>query len=242
MLKKVMVFAFVLSAGALTAAAQEGGSELKTQKDKVSYSLGWDIGQTFKKQLIEVDADILLAGLKESLTDAKCKMTDDEMKETMMALRTEIQEKRTKQASEQGANNKKEGDEYLKKNLKQKGVKATKSGLQYKVIKEGKGAKPKATDTVKVNYKGTLIDGTEFDSSYKRGEPATFPINGVIKGWTEALQLMNTGSTYELYIPSALAYGENGAGGTIGPNAVLIFTVELISIEKPESTPQMQIK
>jgi len=135
--------------------------------------------------------------------------------------------------NELAGKNKKDGEEFLAKNKQKEGVKVTASGLQYKIIKQGTGAKPKLNDTVTVNYEGRLLDGTVFDSSYKRGQPATFPLGGIIVGWREALQLMNVGSKYELYIPSNLAYGERGAGADIGPDATLIFTVELISIGKP---------
>ncbi|OGS25857.1 MAG: hypothetical protein A2297_01440, partial [Elusimicrobia bacterium RIFOXYB2_FULL_48_7] len=142
--------------------------------------------------------------------------------------------KRDAEQSQKGGTNKKSGEAFLAKKKTEKGVKSTPSGLLYKVIVGGKGEKPKATDTVQVHYRGTMIDGTEFDSSYGRGVPATFPVNGVIRGWTEALQLMKVGSKWELYIPSELAYGERGAGEQIGPNSTLIFTVELLGIQKPE--------
>jgi FKBP-type peptidyl-prolyl cis-trans isomerase FklB len=153
------------------------------------------------------------------------------MREAMMTFQRELREKQTKGRDEMGEKNKKEGEEFLAKNKKKEDVKTTPSGLQYKVIKEGDGAMPKPDDTVTVNYEGKLINGTVFDSSYKRGQPATFPVKGVIPGWTEALQLMKVGSKYELFIPSNLAYGERGAGGDIGANATLLFTVELLSIK-----------
>jgi len=171
-------------------------------------------------------------GIKDALAGAEPRLTFEERREVMTALTEELQKKHAEQAGTAGADNRKAGDEFLQANAKKQGVKTTASGLQYKVIKEGKGASPKATDSVTVHYSGTLIDGTEFDSSYKRGEPATFPLNGVIRGWTEGLQLMKEGAKYEFYIPSELAYGERGAGGAIGPNATLVFTVELISVNK----------
>jgi FKBP-type peptidyl-prolyl cis-trans isomerase FklB len=159
-------------------------------------------------------------------------MTEQEIKETVTALQKDLQVKQQEQVKVLAEKNKKEGEAFLAGNKKKQGVITMPSGLQYKIMTDGKGKSPKATDMVTVNYKGTLIDGTEFDSSYKRGQPATFNVNGVIPGWTEALQLMKEGSKWQLFVPSNLAYGERGAGGPIGPNAVLIFEVELISIKK----------
>lgn len=205
---------------------------LKDKKEKVSYSIGLDIGNTLKRQSIEIDPDVLAKGLKDSYTGGKPLMSEQEVRETMMAFQKEMMAKQQERMKALSEKNKKEGDAFLAENKKKDGVKTLSSGLQYKVITEGKGNMPKATDSVTVNYKGTLIDGTEFDSSYKRGQPATFPVKGVIAGWTEALQLMKEGSKWQLVIPSNLAYGEQGAGNNIGPNAVLIFEVELISIAK----------
>lgn len=206
--------------------------ELKTQKDKVSYVIGLDMGNSLKKNMVDVDTEILIRGLKDALSGANPLMTEQEMKETIMALQKDLQAKQQEQAKALAEKNKKEGEAFLAENKKKRGVITMPSGLQYKILANGKGQSPKATDTVTVNYKGTLVDGTEFDSSYKRGQPATFTVNGVIPGWTEALQLMKEGSKWQLFVPSNLAYGERGAGGTIGPNAVLIFEVELISIKK----------
>lgn len=204
---------------------------LESQKDKVSYSIGWDIGNSFKKQSLEINPDILFGGIKDALSGKNPQMDEKQMGETMMNFQKEMMAKRTEAQKNIGEKNKKEGEEFLAKNKNNKGVISLLSGLQYRVIKEGTGKIPKLNDTVTVHYKGTLLDGTEFDSSYKRGEPAKFPVSGVIKGWTEALQLMKVGSKWELYIPSNLAYAERGAGNSIGPNAVLIFNVELLSIE-----------
>jgi FKBP-type peptidyl-prolyl cis-trans isomerase FklB len=156
----------------------------------------------------------------------------------MTAFQKEMMAKREQAGKEAGAKNKVEGEAFLAENGKKEGVVTLPDGLQYKILKEGDGAKPKATDTVTVHYRGTLISGTEFDSSYKRKEPVSFPVNGVIAGWTEALQLMKVGSKWQLFIPSTLAYGERGAGPDLGPNATLIFEVELISIGKPEATQE----
>jgi FKBP-type peptidyl-prolyl cis-trans isomerase FklB len=206
--------------------------ELKTQKDKVSYVIGLDMGNSLKKNMVDIDTEILIRGLKDALSGANPLMTEQEMKETITALQKDLQAKQQEQGKALAEKNKKEGEAFLAENKKKGGVITMPSGLQYKILTDGKGKSPKATDTVTVNYKGTLIDGVEFDSSYKRGQPATFTVNGVIPGWIEALQLMKEGSKWQLFIPSNLAYGERGAGGTIGPNAVLIFEVELLSIKK----------
>jgi len=208
--------------------------QLKDQKDKASYSIGYDIGETFKKQKIELNIDALVTGLKEAVAGKDAAMPKEEREKTLQTFQKEMMEKQLAASKEAAAKNTAEGEKFLAENKKKEGVKTTASGLQYKVLKEGSGPSPKETDTVVTNYKGTLIDGTEFDSSFKRNEPATFPVNRVIKGWTEALQLMKPGAKYQLFIPASLAYGERGAGQLIGPNATLIFEVELLSIKPPE--------
>lgn len=224
-----MVMGAVMLTGCATA---QGPVELMTQRDKISYSIGMDIGTNLKRQMIDIDPRIMSKGLGDAVSGDKPLMTDQEVKDALTALRNDLMTRQQEQRKAQGEKNIKEGEAFLSENAKKEGVKTLPSGLQYKVLTEGKGKSPKATDTVTVNYRGTLIDGTEFDSSYKRGEPATFPVNGVIKGWTDALQLMKEGSRWQLYIPSTLAYGERGTqGGPIGPNAVLIFEVELVSIK-----------
>jgi FKBP-type peptidyl-prolyl cis-trans isomerase FklB len=209
--------------------------ELKDQKDKASYSIGYDIGDTFKKQKIDLNVDAMVTGLKEALAGKDASISKEEREKTLQAFQKEMMEKQVAASKEAGAKNLTEGEKFLAENKKKDGVKTTASGLQYKVLKEGSGPSPKDTDTVVTNYRGTLIDGTEFDSSYKRNEPATFPVNRVIKGWTEALQLMKPGAKYQLFIPPSLGYGERGAGQLIGPNATLIFEVELLSIKPPEA-------
>jgi FKBP-type peptidyl-prolyl cis-trans isomerase len=204
---------------------------LTTAKDKLSYSIGADVGKKLKSQSIEVDPAIVERGLRDTLAGNKTALTDDEMRTALMDLQKQLREKQMAAVKELGEKNKKEGDSFLAANKAKEGVVALPSGLQYKILKAGEGPKPTASDTVVCNYRGTLIDGTEFDSSYKRGEPATFPVGGVIKGWTEALQLMPAGSKWQLFIPSELAYGERGAGGNIAPNSTLIFEVELLSIQ-----------
>jgi len=194
---------------------------LKNQKEKVSYIIGMDIGGNLKKQSIDIDPNILAKGIQDALGGAKSLLTDQEMQETMVAFQKELMEK-----------HKKQGEDFLAENKKKEGVKTLPSGLQYKVIKAGTGKKPKADDTVTANYRGTLIDGMEFDSSYKRGQPGTFRVSGVIPGWTEALQLMEEGAKWQLFVPSNLAYGQRGAGKVIGPDTALIFEIELVSIQE----------
>ena len=214
-------------------AVPSGAEELtlKSQKEKLSYAIGVDMGSNFKKQSIDIDPDVLVRGLKDSLSGGKVLLTDEEILAVKTAFRQEMMKKQEEERKKLSEKNTTEGDAFLAENKKKEGVKILPSGLQYKVITEGSGKSPKETDTVTVNYRGTLIDGTEFDSSYKRGQPATFPVNGVIPGWTEALQLMKEGAKWQIVIPSNLAYGEKGAGNSIGPNAVLVFEVELISVK-----------
>jgi FKBP-type peptidyl-prolyl cis-trans isomerase FklB len=202
----------------------------KSQKDKLSYTIGVNVGRNMKQLPAEIDPEQFVKGFKDGLSGTKTMLSDEEMRTVTTAFQKELAEKQAEKMKAVGEKNKKEGEAFLAANKKKEGVKTLPSGLQYKIIKEGTGKKPKATDKVTCQYEGTLIDGTVFDSSYKRGEPATFPVNGVIPGWTEALQMMKVGSKWQLFIPSKLAYGERGAGPQIGPNAVLIFTVELISI------------
>jgi FKBP-type peptidyl-prolyl cis-trans isomerase FklB len=200
--------------------------ELKTDMEKNSYSVGYDIGRALKHQLADVEAGATAQGMKDAIGGVPPALPDEEIQQRFAAVRQESARKVPEM-------NKKEGEAFLAKNKGAKGVKTTASGLQYKVITAGKGKQPTAEDTVTVNYRGTLIDGTEFDSSYKRNQPATFPVKGVIAGWTEALPLMKEGSKWMLYIPANLAYGERGAGSMIGPNSTLIFEVELLTIGKP---------
>jgi FKBP-type peptidyl-prolyl cis-trans isomerase FklB len=208
-----------------------GEDELKNKEDKLSYALGLNIGNSFKQQSLEIKPDIFLKGINDAFAGGKQLLSDDEVRKTMIALNKELSEKKAETMKKLAEKNKEDAVTFFAENKKKEGVKTLASGLQFKIITEGKGKNPKATDTVTVNYRGTLIDGKEFDSSYRRGEPATFPVNGVISGWTEALQLMKTGAKWQLFIPSNLAYGEKGAGNLIGPNAALIFEVELISVK-----------
>jgi FKBP-type peptidyl-prolyl cis-trans isomerase FklB len=213
--------------------AEEKAPQLKDLKDKASYSFGLNIGLNVKRQNVEINPDVFMAGLKDALAGRKPLLTEQEVRETMTEFQKDMQEKQTEQAKKNTA----AGEKFLAENKTKEGVKTTASGLQYKVLKEGNGPQPKATDTVTVNYRGTLLDGTEFDSSYKRGQPATFAVGGVIKGWTEALQLMKVGSKYQLFIPSNLAYGERSPGPQIPPGSALLFEVELMDVKSPQPGP-----
>ncbi len=209
--------------------------ELKTQKEKFSYALGMNfgngLGASLRKQSVEFDPSLIAQGMKDALSGSKTRMTPEQAQAVLTEVQTQLRKEQQDKMQKLGEENKKEGGAFLAANKSKPGVVTLPSGLQYKIEKEGTGPKPALTDTVVCNYRGTLVNGTEFDSSYKRGEPATFPVNGVIKGWTEALQLMPVGSKWQLFIPPDLAYGERGAGADIGPNATLIFEVELISIQ-----------
>lgn len=219
---------------ALLAACNQGDVKtLNDQKEKVSYSIGLSIGRNLKQQGAEVDSRVLAQGIKDATSGATPLLTDEQIRETMMAFQQEMMQKQQAKMQEGNAAagpNLEEAKKFLEENAKKDGWKTTASGLQYKVIKEGKGKSPAESDTVTVHYKGTLPNGKEFDSSYKRNAPATFPVTGVIPGWTEALKLMKPGAKYELAIPPELAYGPRGAGQDIPPNSALLFEVELISI------------
>ena len=205
-------------------------SLVKTAMGKVSYAIGQSIGKGLKMQDLGVESESLATGLTDALAGTSL-LTDDEMQETLVKFQQEQMVKQQAKAKEASEKNIKAGDTFLEGNKKKEGVVTTASGLQYKILKTGTGKMPKLSDTVIANYVGTLIDGKEFDSSYKRKEPATFPVKGVIPGWTEALQLMHVGDKWQLFIPAKLAYGERGAGGMIGPNETLIFEVELVGIK-----------
>jgi FKBP-type peptidyl-prolyl cis-trans isomerase FklB len=229
-----MKYLWIVILGLLIFSSQAMGQEKdvpKTQKDKVSYVIGMDIGTNLKKQGIDINPDVVFKGMKDAFSGNKPLLTEKEMDETIAAFEKEMKTKQEAKMKQAGEKNKKEGDAFLAENKKKDGIITLPSGLQYKVIKKGSGKKPKSSDTVTTHYKGTLIDGTEFDSSYKRGQPVSFQVGGVIAGWTEALQLMEEGAKWQLFIPSQLAYGERGAG-PIGPNATLVFEVELISIQE----------
>jgi len=217
-------------AAAPAAAAKDAKPPVAIDKNKISYMVGMDIGRGLMQIKDDIDIKVVEQALEATIKGEKTTMTQEEALQVRQAYMQQMQAKRVTEQKAAAEKNKSEGAAFLTKNKSKSGVKSTASGLQYEVEKEGTGPKPKATDTVKVNYLGTKIDGTKFDSSYDRGQPATFPLNGVIKGWSEGLQLMPVGSKYKLYVPAELAYGEN-APGPIGPNAALIFEVELLGIE-----------
>ena len=221
-----------------SAAGSQNASPLATQKDKVSYAIGMNIGNNLHRQSLDVDPKLLQKGLEDAMSGGKTLLSEDEARATLTQLQGEMREKQQAKMQQAGEVNKKEGEAFLATNKTKDGVVTLPSGLQYKVLTPGTGPKPTASDSVVCSYRGTLIDGKEFDSSYKRGQPATFPVAGVIKGWTEALQLMPVGSKWQLFVPSDLAYAERGSGPDIGPNATLIFEVELLSIQSKDSKDQ----
>jgi FKBP-type peptidyl-prolyl cis-trans isomerase len=225
-----------------TAAGSQSASSLPTQKDKVSYAIGMNIGTNLHRQSVDVDPKVLQQGLQDALAGGKTLLSEEEARATLTEFQNEMRKKQQEKMQQAGETNKKEGDAFLASNKPKDGVVTLPSGLQYKILTSGTGPKPKASDSVVCNYRGTLIDGKEFDSSYKRGQPATFPVSGVIKGWTEALQLMPVGSKWQLFVPSELAYAERGSGPDIGPNATLIFEVELLSIQGKDQNQEKDKK
>src|SRR3954470_474568 len=211
--------------------AQDAAPELKTDKDKFSYALGMNFGENFRKQGLELDPTVFAKAFADAFGTGKTAMSEEDMKTVLTAASQEIRKKQAALQAEKADQAQKEGEKFLSDNKSKEGVVALPSGLQYKVLKQGTGEKPTLEDTVVCNYKGTLINGTEFDGSERHGGPATFPVKGVIAGWTEALQLMPAGSKWQLFVPAGLAYGPQGPGD-IGPNATLIFEVELVSVQK----------
>jgi FKBP-type peptidyl-prolyl cis-trans isomerase FklB len=223
-----------LSALGLLAApgSAEEALAFKTQKEKVSYGIGVDAARSFQRMGIDLDVDVLIKAMRDVYSGGKLLMTEEDLRATMTAYQADLREKRMSALRQTAADNKKAGDAFLAENKAKQGVVALPSGLQYKVLKQGSGPKPTDTDSVEVHYRGTLVDGTEFDSSYRRGQPGTFKVKGgVIPGWSEALLLMPVGSKWQFFVPPQLAYGERGAGRDIGPNATLVFEVELLAVK-----------
>ena len=222
------LFAFV----SLAVSGCRGGSsaELESLEGRSSYAIGVNFARGIERDEVPLDLDAFVQGVTDVLEGREPQLTDDEIGEAFQQLREQLQEQQEQQFAETARRNASEGEAYLAENGRRESVVTTESGLQYEVLNQGDGPRPSATDRVSVHYRGTLIDGTEFDSSYDSGQPATFPVNGVIRGWIEALQLMPVGSKYRLVIPSDLAYGESGSGATIGPNSTLVFEVELLEI------------
>ncbi|MCK9196926.1 MAG: FKBP-type peptidyl-prolyl cis-trans isomerase [Syntrophales bacterium] len=231
--KMTLKWMIVLAVGLLAAPANaEEAQVLKTQKDKISYGIGVSVGKNFKQQGIEeIDLDIVIKGLRDSFSGGKLLMSEDELRATLNAYQEEWKKKQLQARKVTGERNMKEGEAFLAENKKKKDVVTLPSGLQYKILKKGDGKKPIDTDTVECQYRGALVNGTEFDSSSRAGKPLKTKVTGVIPGWTEALKLMTVGSKWQLFIPSKLAYGERGAGNLIGPNATLIFDLELVAIK-----------
>ncbi|MDX2283702.1 MAG: FKBP-type peptidyl-prolyl cis-trans isomerase [Bacteroidia bacterium] len=232
-LNRALPVLLLAAAFSVPAAAQQGGKvELKTRMDSISYALGMDLARGVKASGVEVNLEAVLVGIRESMeTPAEPKLDEQQTQQYFMMFRREAQAAQQKRMAEQAERNKQEGDLFLAENKQKPGVVTTASGLQYKVLRPGTGARPLATSTVRVHYEGRLLNEKIFDSSYKRGEPVEFPVQGVISGWTEALQLMQAGAKWQLYIPANLAYGSRGAGQDIGPNQTLIFDVELLEVK-----------
>ncbi len=237
----VAALAAAFMVGAVSAADETAKPEVKLDKAKVSTMVGMDMGRSLMQIKDDIDVKVVEKALEATLKGEKTALTDEEAQEVRQAFMQQMQNKRVAEQKAAADKNKNEGAQFLATNKSKPGVKTTASGLQYLVEKEGTGPRPKSTDTVKVNYLGTKIDGEKFDSSYDRGQPATFPLNGVIKGWTEGLQLMPVGSKYKLFVPSDLAYGEHGPA-QIGPNATLIFEVELLGIENAAAPAETKDK
>jgi FKBP-type peptidyl-prolyl cis-trans isomerase FklB len=226
--------AMVLTLGACSGKEQTVVN-MESLQDKVSYGIGLRIGRDFKAQQVDLKPDLLMKGIEDGLSGAEPLLTDEQIRETMVAFQQEMMEREKTRLEEASVKNAEEGKQFLEANAQKEGVVTLPSGLQYKVVTEGSGKQPAAEDIVKVHYRGTLVDGTEFDSSYSRNEPAEFPVGGVIPGWTEALLLMKEGAKWQLVLPPELAYGERGAGPRIGPNATLVFEVELLEVNPQES-------
>jgi FKBP-type peptidyl-prolyl cis-trans isomerase FklB len=225
-----LVITLVIGLLASVATAQDVPA-LKSDKDRLSYALGMDLGKQLREKKVQVDPDLFGRGLADALSGNKLLLTDEEARKLVTALQDEMQKREFAKVLQEAEKNKKEGEAFLAANKAKDGVVALESGLQYKILKAGSGRKPTAADTVTCHYRGARLDGTEFDSSYSRGTPMTFAIKDIIKGWSEALQLMPVGSKWQLFVPPQLAYGSRGAGRDIGPNATLVFEVELIAVK-----------
>lgn len=234
-MKIKLVAAAVMGLAISTSVVAADASVLGNDLDKLSYSIGADLGKNFKKQGIEINPTALSKGMQDGITGTALQMTDDQMKEVLNKFQKDLMAKRNAEFTKKSDENKAKGDAFLTQNKAKEGVISLPSGLQYKIIEAGKGAKPGKEDTVTVDYTGTLIGGEVFDSSEKTGKPATFKVSQVIPGWTEALQLMPAGSTWEVVVPASLAYGTRSVGGPIGPNETLLFKIHLISVKKAGS-------
>ncbi len=232
MFRNVRMALVVLALGMIAANVDAGEAPaFQTPKERTSYGYGVEIARNIQRMGLDVEPDALVKGLLDALSGAKLQVTEEELRAIMASMQDELRQRQAAAIQKAAEENKKAGDAFLAENKNKPGVVTLPDGLQYKIVQEGKGKKPVATDTVEVNYRGTLVDGTEFDSSYRRGQPATFKVAQVIPGWVEALQLMPVGSKWQIVIPSQLAYGERGAAGHIPPNSTLVFEVELLAIK-----------
>ncbi|ARB90806.1 FKBP-type peptidyl-prolyl cis-trans isomerase [Legionella longbeachae] len=231
-MKMKLVTAAIMGLAMSTAMAATDATSLTTDKDKLSYSIGADLGKNFKNQGIDINPDVLAKGMQDGMSGAQLILTEEQMKDVLSKFQKDLMAKRSAEFNKKAEENKAKGDAFLSANKSKPGIVVLPSGLQYKIIDAGTGAKPGKSDTVTVEYTGTLIDGTVFDSTEKAGKPATFQVSQVIPGWTEALQLMPAGSTWEVFVPADLAYGPRSVGGPIGPNETLIFKIHLISVKK----------
>ncbi len=220
---------------AAQAAESAKATTLNTDTEKLSYSIGADLGRNFKKQGIEIEPKAMAKGMQDAIKGDQLELSDEQMRDVLNKFQKDLMAKRNSEFNKKSQENKAKGEEFLAQNKAKEGVKELPSGLQYKVIEKGTGAKPIKSDTVTVEYTGRLINGQVFDSSEKTGKPATFKVSQVIPGWTEALQLMPAGSTWEIYVPADLAYGPRSVGGPIGPNETLIFKIHLISVKKDDA-------
>ncbi|AHE66750.1 FKBP-type peptidyl-prolyl cis-trans isomerase N-terminal domain-containing protein [Legionella oakridgensis] len=234
-MKLKLVAAAVMGLAMSTAMAATDASSLTTDTDKLSYSIGIDLGKNFKRQGIEINPQAMVQGLQDGISGNKQQLTEEQMKDVLTKFQRDLMTKRTAEYNKKAEDNKKKGEEFLEQNKSKEGVVTLPSGLQYKILKAGDGQKPVKEDTVTVEYTGRLINGEVFDSTEKNGKPASFKLSQVIPGWTEALQLMPAGSVWEVYVPSDLAYGSRSVGGPIGPNETLIFKIHLISVKKSDA-------
>jgi FKBP-type peptidyl-prolyl cis-trans isomerase FklB len=231
-MKMKLVAATIMGLAVSTAMAAADATSLATDKDKLSYSIGADLGKNFKNQGIDVNPEALAKGMQDGMSGTQLILTEQQMKDVLSKFQKDLMAKRSIEFNKKAEENKSKGDSFLTNNKAKSGVVVLPSGLQYKIIESGTGSKPGKKDTVTVEYTGTLIDGTIFDSTEKNGKPATFEVSQVIPGWTEVLQLMPAGSTWEVYVPADLAYGPRSVGGPIGPNETLIFKIHLVSVKK----------
>jgi len=232
----VIAVVVLLSVSSLSWAADSGQSKLQTENEKASYSIGYQVGVSINRDAVEVDLDKLIQGLQDGVAKKDPLLSSDEMRQQIVSYKEKARDLVLRKIQEVRVKNAEESKNFLAENAKKEGVKTTESGLQYRIIKEGEGESPKLTDFVSVHYRGTFPDGTEFDNSYSKGKPQRIQTDGVIKGWTEALQMMKVGSQWEIFLPPELAYGRSGLTPTIPPNKVLVFQMELLAIEKDKKS------